>query len=558
MTFGFWLEWARRFRFQLAVISALTVLSSGATLVVPWLASQILGGMLAGDTAASQSIDFSQTLTLLVIALVALTVLNIAAAVLSERASTTILTELRKRVYDHVQIMRLGFHDSARRGDVLALTSYEVGILSDFLANTIANAPAMILTAIGAVAVLFWIDPVMAMIVPLLVPAFVVMMKLAGRRLRALSGKVRAAEVELIAIAERDLEMLPAIKAFATEEYHSSGFAEAAENSRQLAVGQATLSAFIGPVMALLAALAAIAVLVLGSEQLTGAGKSPSELFAFMLYAALLTRPVGALANMYGAHQMARGTLARLENILALEPEPGHSSGKRLNRARGAIAFEGVEFGYPSRPAVLKGLDLEIAPGEIVALTGDNGVGKSTLVRLLLRFYTPDAGSITLDGTNIADFQVQELRRQFGYVPQRALLFNGTIADNIAFGQSSHLHREAIAKAARLAQAEEFIAALPDGLDTEIGDHGVRLSGGQRQRIALARALLCDPPIYILDEATSMYDLESEAAFVESCVDALKDRTVIIITHRPASLALADRVLRLSVDGVTAIAADQA
>ena len=558
MTFGFWLEWARRFRLQLAVISALTVLSSAATLVVPWLAAQILGGMFAGEADAAQSIDFSQTLMLLVIALVALTVLNVAAAVLSERASTTILTELRKRVYNHVQIMRLGFHDSARRGDVLALTSYEVGILSDFLANTIANAPAMVLTAIGAVAVLFWIDPVMAMIVPLLIPAFVVMMKLAGRRLRALSGRVRAAEVELIAIAERDLEMLPAIKAFATEEYHSSGFAEAAENSRRLAVGQATLSAFIGPVMALLAALAAIAVLVLGSEQLTQAGNSPGELFAFMLYAALLTRPVGALANMYGAHQMARGTLARLENILALEPEPGHESGKRLGRAKGAIAFEGVDFGYPGRPAVLKGLELNIAPGEIVALTGDNGVGKSTLVRLLLRFYSPDAGSITLDGTDIADFQVQDLRRQFGYVPQRALLFNGTIADNIAFGQSSHLHREAIAKAARLAQAEKFIADLPDGLDTEIGDHGVRLSGGQRQRIALARALLCDPPIYILDEATSMYDLESEAAFVESCVDALKDRTVIIITHRPASLALADRVLRLSADGVMPISADQA
>ncbi|WP_108788965.1 ABC transporter transmembrane domain-containing protein [Erythrobacter sp. Alg231-14] len=555
MSVGFWLEWARRFRWQLAWISGLTILSSAATLVVPWIAAQILGGLFSPETGDTSSVNISQLLAILIGVLVALTILNVAASILSERSSTTILTELRKRIYNHVQMMQLGFHDAARRGDILALTSYEVGNLSDFLAGTIANAPAMILTAIGAILVLFWIDPVMAMIVPLLIPIFVVMMKLAGRRLREVSGRVRAAEVELIAIAERDLEMLPAIKAYATEEHHRAEFAEAAENSRALAVDQATLNAFIGPLMALVAALAAIAVLVVASEQLLQEGNSPGELFAFLLYAALLTRPVGALANMYGSYQMARGTLARLEDILALAPEPGHDKGLRLNRAKGAIELEGVEFRYPGRDPVLSGLSLAIAPGEIVAMTGDNGVGKSTLVRLLLRLYSADAGTIALDGTDITHIQVQDLRRQFGYVPQRALLFNGTIADNIAFGQAADRRDATIANAARLAQAEEFIMALPDGFDTEIGDHGVRLSGGQRQRIALARALYRDPPIYILDEATSMYDLESEAAFVESCVDSLKGRTVIIITHRPASLALADRVLNMSATGVTQIAA---
>ncbi|MEP3421293.1 MAG: ABC transporter ATP-binding protein [Erythrobacter sp.] len=555
MSVGFWLEWARRFRWQLAWISGLTILSSAATLVVPWIAAQILGGLFSPETGGASSLKISQLLAILIGVLVALTILNVAASILSERSSTSILTELRKRIYNHVQMMQLGFHDAARRGDILALTSYEVGNLSDFLAGTIANAPAMILTAIGAILVLFWIDPVMAMIVPLLIPIFVVMMKLAGRRLREVSGRVRAAEVELIAIAERDLEMLPAIKAYATEEHHRAEFAEAAENSRALAVDQATLNAFIGPLMALVAALAAIAVLVVASEQLLQEGNSPGELFAFLLYAALLTRPVGALANMYGSYQMARGTLARLEDILALAPEPGHDKGLRLNRAKGAIELEGVEFRYPGRDPVLSGLNLAIAPGEIVALTGDNGVGKSTLVRLLLRLYSADAGTIALDGTDITHIQVQDLRRQFGYVPQRALLFNGTIADNIAFGQAADRRDAAIANAARMAQAEEFIMALPDGFDTEIGDHGVRLSGGQRQRIALARALYRDPPIYILDEATSMYDLDSEAAFVESCVDSLRGRTVIIITHRPASLALADRVLNMSATGVTQIAA---
>ncbi len=551
MSFGFWAQWTKRFRWQLTLIGVLTLLSSIATLAVPWFAAQVLGGVVTSGSEASSGFDLSQAIIPLIAALVALTALNVASAIVSERASLKILTELRKRIYNHVQMMQLSFHDASRSGDILALTSYEVGNLSDFLANTIANAPAMILTAIGAMLVLFWIDPVMAMIVPLLIPVFTIMARLAGRRLRGLSGEVRAAEVDLIAIAERDLEMLPAIKAYATEEHHRKEFAAAAENSRHLAAKQARLNAFIGPVMALIAALAAIAMLVFGSETLSEGRGSAAELFAFLLYAALLTRPVGSLAAMYGSYQMARGTLVRLETVLALEPEAGHASGKSVERANGEIVFEKLGFSYPDRSPVFTGLDLTIAPGEIVALTGDNGVGKSTLVRLLLRFYDAQAGRILLDGDDIRNLNVQDLRRQFGYVPQRALLFNGTVAENIAFGQTVSDPRAAVKRASQLAQAEGFISALPDGYDTQIGDHGIRLSGGQRQRIALARALFRDPPIYILDEATSMYDLEGEAAFVENCVSTLRGRTVIIITHRPASLALADRVLKLTPDGVS-------
>jgi ATP-binding cassette subfamily B protein/subfamily B ATP-binding cassette protein MsbA len=547
MSAAFWLGWASRFRWQLALICILTLLSSAAVLAVPWLGAQLLGGLL---TDGGKEEGFSRILILLVVALAGLTLLNIAAAILSERASLRILTDLRKQVYSHVQTMQLGFHDEQRSGDILALTSYEVGNLSDFLAGTLANAPAQILTAIGAVAILFWIDPTLAIIVPLLIPVFYIMAKLAGRHLRGLSARVRAADVELVAIAERDLEILPAIKAFATEEKHRAGFGAAAERARRLGVDQAQWQAVIGPVMTLIAALAAIAVLVIGSEGLAGGERTPSELFAFLLYAALLTRPVGELANMYGMYQMARGTLARLETVLSLDPEPGYHAGITPPRSNGAIGFENVAFAYAGRPPIFTGLSLEIPPGEIVALTGPNGVGKSTLVRLLLRFYTPDSGRVTLDGNNIADYQVQHLRRQFGYVPQRALLFNGTIAENIGFGQEVDDASDALERATRLAQADAFISRLPDGFDTVIGDHGIRLSGGQRQRIALARALYRDPPVIILDEATAMYDLESEAAFVEECVVALEGRTVIIITHRPASLALADRTIQLGPEGV--------
>lgn len=548
MSRQFWMAWAKRFRVPLALIAALTLLASIAALALPWLAAQLLSGLLTGDTSVP-SAGLGETLALLIGVLIALTALTIAAGIVSETASARILTALREDIYAHVQHLPIGFHEGSRRGDVLALTSYEVENLSEFLAGTLASAPAMILTAMGSVIVLFVIDPAMAVVVPILIPISYLALKLAGRSLRSMSQDLRAAEVDLIAAAERDLEMLPAIKSFAAEAYHYLAFSKAAQRSRKLAVRQARLNSSIGPAFALLAALGAIAVLVIGGERLSDARGNPGEVFAFLLYAALLTRPIGGLAGVYSKYQIARGSLARLESVLGLQPEPGYRSSIIVERAQGSLAFESVDFAYPGRSPVLTAFNLEIRAGEIVALTGPNGAGKSTIAKLLLRYHDADAGRITLDGRDIRDIQIQSLRRQFGFVPQQPLLFNASVADNIAFGRPD-ADPEDIVEAARLAQASEFIAGLTNGFDTLIGDQGVRISGGQRQRIALARALFHDPPIYILDEATSMYDLDSEAAFVEDCVEALKDRTVIIITHRPQSLALASRVLRLDPDGV--------
>ncbi|WP_249171820.1 ABC transporter ATP-binding protein [Erythrobacter sp. JK5] len=542
----FLLGWASQFKGWLALISALSLVSSLAALALPWLAGRFLGGVIG-----EEAIDLHQTVMLLIAALIAMTAVTILVTILSEVASGQILAALRRETYDRLQSMPVGFHDRSRSGDLLALMVHEVDSLSSFLTSTLAMVPSMLMTAAGAVVLLFLIDPTMALVIPVLVPVFYIVMKLIGRRLRVLSQRLREAYVETVTIAESDMSMLPAIKAFATEQHHRSRFAEAVEETRRLSVAQARIVSFVGPIVALVAACAAIAILLGGSAGLESGAREPSELFAFLLYAALLTRPVGGLANTYGRFQVAKGTLARLETVFETPPEPGYAGTTRLARARGAIAFEDVGFSYPERDPVLEHLDLAIAPGEVVALTGSNGVGKSTVIRLLLRFYDPEVGRITLDGIDISELQVQDLRRQFGYVPQRPLLFDGSIAANIAFGESDP-DPEAIERAARVAQAWDFVAKLPQGLATEIGDNGIRLSGGQRQRIALARALYRDPPIYILDEATSMYDLEGEAAFIEASIRGLENRTVILITHRPASLALADRVIHAGPDGFVA------
>lgn len=537
MGLGFLWQWAMRFKGRLVLISALSLVTSLATLAVPWLAAQFLGGIVSDE-----AIDLSRTVTLLMVSLVILTAVTILVSILSAIVSGHILADLRREAYERVQAMSIAFHDRSRSGDLLSLIVWEVDTLSAFLTSTLAQVPSMLMTAGGAVILLFLIDPTMALIVPVLVPVFYIVMKLVGRRLRLQSRRLRDARVEVIARAESDLEMLAAIKSFATEDYHREGYAKAVETARRLSVSQARMTSFIAPVVALLAASAAIAILLIGSGGLDDGTREPSELFAFLLYAALLTRPVGSLADIYGQFQVAKGTLMRLEAIFDMDGEDGYEQTGQVEQAKGAIAFEDVSFAYPGRNPVLEKLDLSIAPGEIVALTGENGIGKSTLIRLLLRFYDPDRGRITLDGCDISKLNVKDLRRQFGYVPQRALLFDGTIAANIAFGIADP-DPAAIERAARISQASDFIAALPRGLETEIGDNGIRLSGGQRQRIALARALYRDPPIYIFDEATSMYDLEGEAAFIEESIRTLTDRTVIIITHRPASLALADRVI---------------
>jgi len=533
-------KWARQYRGRLALISVLSLVGSVAVLAVPWLAGQLVGEVVGGLGPAALSL--SGIVPLLVVTLIVLTVTTIAIAIMSAHVSGKILADLRQDVFAHLLSLPASFHDQTRGGDTLSLMTRDVSRLSNFLTATLAQFPALILTALGAGFLLVYLDPILALLVPVLIPAFFVGLKLLGRRQRAIAQEGREAEAEVLTKAYDAMEMIEAIKAFATEQHHLEDHRSAVEKARVLAFALSRINAFTGPISALFAALGAIGILILGSSQLGSGRTEPGELFAFLLYAALLTRPVGALASAYGQFQIASGALARLRKVFEADAEPGHDATLRIGRVQGAITFEQVSFSYPGRSPLLEAVDLSIAPGEIIALTGENGIGKSTLIKLMLRFYEPTDGRITIDGQSISEVQVQDVRRQFGYVPQRPALFGGSIRDNIAFGLPQ-AEPAAIERAARMAQAWDFIERLPQGLATRIGDAGVRLSGGQRQRIALARALLLDPPIYIFDEATSMYDLEGEAAFVEACIQSLKGRTVIIITHRPASLALADRII---------------
>lgn len=533
------LSFAAPYRYRLLAAGLLMFLNSLATLTIPWLAGRLVGGAIGGNPT-----DLKWLVAVLLAAMALVALLNFWVGWVSSATAARLLADLRLRVYEHLQCLPLVFHENHRQGDTLALMTYEVARLSQFLTGTLVNMPSLLLTVAGAVVLMYRIDPYLALLIPILVPLFYLILKVVGRRLRGLAQSLQEAEANVVAIAEENLEMLPAIKTFTREEVEAARYQREVNHAMGLTLQESRIYAAMKPLIGLVAASAAVLLMYYGGRNVHGGSMTPTQLFSFLFYAALLTGPVGALANVYGQIQTARGTLARLQSVLREPIEAGYQAPGRMDAAKGEITFRGVSFSYPRRDMTLRNVDLRIRSGEIIALTGTNGAGKSTLVGLLMRLHDPSAGTIHLDGRDISQLDVTDLRRQIGLVPQRPLLFNGTIFENIGYGLED-ASEEQIKEAARLAQAYDFITQLPQGFETQIGDHGIRLSGGQRQRIALARAFLKDPPILIFDEATSMYDVEGEHAFIDACKNALQGRTVILITHRPATIALAHRILCL-------------
>ena len=534
------LGYALPYRAALAFCALLMLAESAMALAVPWLGGRLAGSLLADASAAAVT---GPILLALLALFAAQALLKFGNSYLLSRSAEHLLADLRIRLYDHLQALPLGFYHQRRQGEILALLTNDVDHLSGYISGTLLSLVPLLLTVAGAVLMMLRIDAALALFVTLMVPLFYLLLKILGRRLRPLAGQLQDAHAAAIATAEENLGMLPAIKTFTREPQESARYRQKIQRILHLSAEQRRIYAALGPLLQFLAAAGMVFVLWGMSAQM--AARSPADMVSFLLYAALLTRPVGALADVYGQTQQARGALQRLGQVLTERPEPLALAGHALAAVRGDIEFRDVGFAYPGRAPVLAHFSLRIGAGETVAITGENGAGKSTLAHLLMRLNEPASGQILIDGTDIAGVSLASLRSRIGVVPQHVLLFNGSVRDNIGYGRPD-AGDDAIVHAARLAQAHDFILALPDGYDTLIGDQGVRLSGGQRQRIALARALLKDPPILILDEATAMFDPEGEQAFLEACRDVLRQRTVLLITHRPASLALADRVVHLA------------
>ncbi len=383
----------------------------------------------------------------------------------------------------------------------------------------------------------------LGLLIALVMPIFFIAVKLATRSLRPLANSTNEQMAKLSGITEQNLTSLAIIKSFTRENEESTRYGSQTEKVFDLEIRLLRIHAVLSPAIRWVISACVIGLLWLGTSQVAEGSLTPAELITLLLYGLLLANPLSQLADVYGRQQMARGSAARMMNVLNESTEVDEGT-REISKLHGDIRYENVDFTYPGRPPLLKKFTLHIPAGQTLALTGINGAGKSTLAHLLLRFIEPNEGNILIDGINTRDIPLKSLRSQIGLVSQQVLLFNASVGFNIGYGKVAPSHAQ-IEAAAKAAHAHEFIQALPQGYDTIIGDEGIRLSGGQKQRIALARALLKDPAILILDEATAMFDPEGERSFISECHDLLHNRTVILITHRPASLALADRIIKL-------------
>jgi len=527
----------------LVLVFALLTLDSLAALTQPWIAGKLTSAALGGG--GGNDLLAIQRVLLMWLALIAVkSILGFCSSYLVGSTGEKMAAQLRKRVYEHMQVLPIGYFQTRRAGETLSLLSDDAMIISNFVTTTLVSLLPLLLTFFGAFYIMTRLDLQIAFVAVLLLPVFYTAMKLIGLKIRPIATDWVHAWSRMVSFVEENLSLLPVIKSFSREKVEAQRFDSRNMELLTLSKRQILVQSILAPAVSFLAAAGLLLLLWLGIRHVVIHEITAGALVSLLLYAMLMTRPVSELANVYGLVQRTRGAADRLVDFFDQQPEPPERIQPRLNDVRGHIRFEQVSFAYPDRKPLLKNMDLEIKAGETIALTGVNGSGKSTLAYLLMRFIQPTTGRILIDDRDISQYSLESIRHSIGLVAQHTLLLNGSIAENIAYGRYK-ASKEDIERAARASGAYEFIMQLPDKYDTTIGDQGIRLSGGQRQRLSLARTLLSDPPILILDEATAMFDPQGEEDFIDGCSDLLEQRTVILITHRPASVALANRVMKM-------------
>lgn len=524
-------------RLIMAMICAL--LASGANLYVPWLIKGVIDQVLADkDMMMLNLIAVS-----IVVAFFLRGVFLYGQHYLMSYIAQKVIIDVRDSIYRKLQKLPISYFEKRQTGTVMSYVTNDVAAMQAGLADHVIDMITESVILIGSFAMMCWLHWKLTLLTLIIVPLVGYTMNIFGRKLKQTSFTMQERVADITSLLQEALSAIRVIRSFVREDHEIERFSKQNQANFIAQMKNAKLMAMLAPVVEFLAAISVTLILWYGGMEVIDGNLTAGALIAFLVYAVNLSNPIKRLSRVYGNIQKAIAAAERVFAVLDTEEEITDApDAKKMPIVKGNVKLTDVKFSYVEGELAIKGISMEAQPGQMIAIVGASGSGKSTIANLIPRFYDIQSGSIEIDGYDIRSVTQQSLREQIGIVPQETVLFNGTVYENIRYGNLDATEEEIVA-AAKAANAHEFISQMPNGYETQIGERGALLSGGQRQRIAIARAILKDPQILILDEATSALDTESEKIVQEALDKLLVGRTSFVIAHRLSTIVRADVII---------------
>ena len=536
------------------ILAFLAVLGETLTdLLEPWPLKVVLDNVIGNKSLPHWMQGFvvswlgTDKTAILHFAIVGVITIAVAGAVSSyaEKYLTTsvgqwVMHDLRTTLYHHIQRLSLAYHDQKQTGDLISRVTSDIGAVQDFISSALLGMVVNVLTLVGMLAVMFYVNWHFTLIALSVAPALFLVVYSFTRRIKQASREVRKKEGDVVSVVQESLASIRVIQAFAREDYEEKRFEQESLESVETALRARSMKARLTPLVEVITAAGTCLVLWYGARLVLSGEMTAGSLLVFFLYLGKMYKPMRDLSKMTDTLSKTAVGFERIKEVLETERDVRNLPGARRAPAlKGRIEFNHVFFGYSEDHLILRDVSLQIEPGQVAAFVGPTGAGKSTVISLVARFYDPLAGQVRIDGRDVRGYKLKSVRQQISFVLQENLLFRAPIWQNIAYGRPE-ARRDEIMRAARLANAHEFIEGLPQGYDTMVGERGVTLSGGQRQRIAIARAIIRNTPILILDEPTSGLDAASEELVFDALNRLMENKTCIVIAHRLATIRRAD------------------
>src|SRR5271167_558161 len=551
-------ELLRPYRGSLAIILAAMIVQSAMTLAAPWPLKIILDNVVVGRRLDSWMARLLQPLLthghrvhLAMLAALAVVCIAIFVAVASyianyftESVGQWVANDLRMRTYHHLQYLSLRYYDTHQSGVLLSTITADVLTIQNFASSATLGMVVDMFTIVGMIVVMFCMNWDFTLIAVGVTPLLLLLASRFKKAVKKSTHEVRKQQSNIVAVVQQDLESIRVVTAFGRQELEQEALATVSRATVAAALKARQVKALLSPIVAVIVSFCVAFVLWRGSLLILKGGMTAGELTVFLSYLASFFKPVKDLASMNNSIAQTAVAVERIRTILDADAILPEKPDAREQPIQGEIVFDHVAFAYDESCPVLRDVSFAVNPGQMIGVVGPTGGGKSTIMSLIPRFYDPSAGAILIDGVDVRDFRLKALRDQIGYVLQETVLFRGTVRDNIAYGREGATEEEIVA-AAKLANADEFIARMPEGYETMVGDRGDTLSGGQRQRIGIARAIIRNNPILILDEPTAALDTESEKQVMQALTRLMKGRTVITIAHRLSTIRNADKIVVL-------------